>query len=417
MSIELHKGCADRLRDLMAKALRETALTHNIFVEMPSSETAEALDKVLPHDVQRLLESYIGDAPIVTFLQTMVRRDLRDKVQFDQNPAEVPLSNFVEGDMSDVAARYLEELRALPNTCMFTFPLPKSLCDVFDKDTSLSDNVSVRFGGEPFNNEFQLDYGNSLSNALMGGFSASDKTTCFLQIRIDGFIDQYGLSTTLHNAQSLLRAVFGLGIAHRIWRIRYKWTPEPPTSSCYCHTWAGGIWRKDDKFLLDRTLASAIDKLEPDNLGGSLKTAADFHEWTKLGLKRMSPVLAASNRNKLLLRGAQWFFDSLSGDDMILSFIRAAVVAEILLGEDAKTNEVGLTSLLSNRCAYFISQNQSERETILKDFKDIYDVRSKIVHTGFDRLTKRERDMLDKLQWMCARIIQKESDMLAKFAD
>jgi hypothetical protein len=90
------------------------------------------------------------------------------------------------------------------------------------------------------------------------------------------------------------------------------------------------------------------------------------------------------------------------------------VVLEILLGDKAASDEIGLGRLLGNRCAYLIGKTQEERATILSDFKQIYDVRSDIVHEGKSRLTHDELMLFNKLQWFCHRVIQKEIELLKK---
>jgi hypothetical protein len=88
--------------------------------------------------------------------------------------------------------------------------------------------------------------------------------------------------------------------------------------------------------------------------------------------------------------------------------VQAAVVMEILLGEKAVSDLMGLGELLRNRCAYLIGRSHKEREDTLSDFKEIYEVRSKIVHSGKSRLNAKERVLFNKLQWMCRRVIQEE---------
>ena len=87
---------------------------------------------------------------------------------------------------------------------------------------------------------------------------------------------------------------------------------------------------------------------------------------------------------------------------------------EILLGEKAISDIIGLGELLRNRCAYLIGDSHKQREDILRNFKDIYDVRSKIVHRGKATLNIYERVLFSKLQWMCRRVIQKEIELLQK---
>jgi hypothetical protein len=88
------------------------------------------------------------------------------------------------------------------------------------------------------------------------------------------------------------------------------------------------------------------------------------------------------------------------------------VVLEILLGDKAPSDDIGLGQLLSSRCAYLISNTQEERTEILRDFGKIYGVRSKIVHRGKPRLTRDELALSYQLQWFCRRVICKEIDLL-----
>jgi hypothetical protein len=62
------------------------------------------------------------------------------------------------------------------------------------------------------------------------------------------------------------------------------------------------------------------------------------------------------------------------------------VAMEILLGDKAVSDLMGLGELLRNRCAYLIGDSQTQREEILDEFKKIYEVRCQIVHRGKSRL-------------------------------
>jgi hypothetical protein len=87
---------------------------------------------------------------------------------------------------------------------------------------------------------------------------------------------------------------------------------------------------------------------------------------------------------------------------------------EILLGDKAASDLMGLGELLRNRCAYLISRSHDEREKILEDFKGIYAVRSHIVHAGKKKLNAKERELFVELQWMCRRVIQEEVKLLQR---
>jgi hypothetical protein len=122
----------------------------------------------------------------------------------------------------------------------------------------------------------------------------------------------------------------------------------------------------------------------------------------------MSSIRRNSMRVSLLRH-----LESFGGADEMLSFVQAAVVLEILLGDKAASDVVGLGELLRNRCAYLISRSQAEREQILQDFQRIYAVRSNIVHAGKKRLNMAEWRLFLRLRWICQRVIREEARLLA----
>lgn len=115
--------------------------------------------------------------------------------------------------------------------------------------------------------------------------------------------------------------------------------------------------------------------------------------------KRLKAVFSFPDANRQIISAGKWLLNSYGGSDALLSFVQATVVLEILLGEQNSTGEkLGLTELLRNRCAYLVAKNRSEREEIKNKFDEIYNVRSKIVHTGKSRLKGREWYLLSELR-------------------
>jgi hypothetical protein len=90
------------------------------------------------------------------------------------------------------------------------------------------------------------------------------------------------------------------------------------------------------------------------------------------------------------------------------------VVLEILLGEKATSDLMGIGELIGNRCSYLIGKSHKQRSDVLSTFKKIYDIRSGIVHRGKNRLSWEERRLSLRLQWMCLRAIQEEVELLKK---
>jgi succinylglutamate desuccinylase len=90
------------------------------------------------------------------------------------------------------------------------------------------------------------------------------------------------------------------------------------------------------------------------------------------------------------------------------------IVLEILLGDASKTSEASLGAILSSRLAYSIAENRVERATLEKEFRELYDLRSGIVHRGHSRFSGSETAQLERLRKLCARLIRHEIHLLYK---
>jgi hypothetical protein len=76
---------------------------------------------------------------------------------------------------------------------------------------------------------------------------------------------------------------------------------------------------------------------------------------------------AFSSHEARLINGARWFFDSYSGANELLSFVQAMVVLEILFGDQASSDVIGIGQLIANRCAYLIGRTVDQRDRIIRD--------------------------------------------------
>jgi len=129
-------------------------------------------------------------------------------------------------------------------------------------------------------------------------------------------------------------------------------------------------------------------------------------------LDRIKSVLSLGDRADQTLLAARWLFDGSTGNDLLLTFVQAMVVLEILLGERAASDEVGISTLISNRFAYLVGKTHQERVEHIATFKKIYAVRSQIVHSGKQRLRNEDLRLRNELLWMGREAITKEVDIL-----
>jgi hypothetical protein len=227
-----------------------------------------------------------------------------------------------------------------------------------------------------------------------------------MQITSNGFIGPYGGSTPAWRAESILRAFCGLGIALRLFKVQHKYSlfgPKPSSYFIVHRQLSDQSWRFEGKLNLSDERSRALDSLEKN---------PDAERWANYILSQQMRAVFSNGKGDQIVLASEWFFDSYTGPDELLSYVQAMVVLEILLGDKAASDEIGLGRLLSNRCAYLIGKTQEERAAVFRDFDQIYRVRSEIVHRGKSRLTRDERVLFYKLQWFCHRVIQKEIELL-----
>jgi hypothetical protein len=85
----------------------------------------------------------------------------------------------------------------------------------------------------------------------------------------------------------------------------------------------------------------------------------------------------------------QWCFNSYTLENETLAFLQVCIGFEALLGDDSKSG--ALTETLADRCSYLISNDIKGRKSIKSTFKELYGVRSKIVHGNATELDSNQR--------------------------
>jgi len=85
----------------------------------------------------------------------------------------------------------------------------------------------------------------------------------------------------------------------------------------------------------------------------------------------------------------QWCFNSYTLENETLAFLQVCIGLEALLGDDGYNG--ALTEILADRCSYLISNDIKGRKSIKKTFKELYDVRSKLVHGNATELDTNQK--------------------------
>ena len=154
-----------------------------------------------------------------------------------------------------------------------------------------------------------------------------------------------------------------------IFEFRYKYFVSPPESKYIIHIKQSDKWIFERTKNIDRIFAETIGSLVLSNL---YDKDEDKLNWIIAELNFIKFILSNLKHTERIILASQWLFESYFGNNELLSYIQATIVIEILLGDKAKSDIMGLTELLANRSAYLIGKSFSGREKMLKEFREIY---------------------------------------------
>jgi hypothetical protein len=317
----------------------------------------------------------------------------------------------------------------LPWHYQLTIPLPAQLNKLLHDDQfeiALSPAARIVRPNDAFSAQFPLETSVKKRTPRLKGYAGGllsllgdaepakwqDDWVC-LQIAVEGFVGQYGGSPTAHKAERLLRSFCGLGLATRLFKWEQTYSATPFKAFAFVHRrLPNDNWEAVTRYDLNDSITRGLAGLKLHDLDGHLDDETKRRGWAHYRLADMGTVFVAGERSDPITLASQWLFDSYCGQDQLLSFVQAMVVLELFLGNKNISDEIGIGELISNRFAYLIGTTHEERAELLKAFKDIYRVRSQIVHSGKHKLTLTERSLFSRLRWMCRRAIDKEVDLL-----
>jgi len=426
MKLGLHENCKQRLVEIISTQLPFVKVMNRMFLDRKSTNMLMLAESALPErgPIKDRLEQYISESPVFDFVYESLSKELYEGQKFDSESALIPLPE-IDGfsDPKVVAERLISDLDSLPWSYTLTIKLDNDLGELLGstiKEHSICDFIKITTPTDDFANKFPLQTLQArglsgwslLSLSALNAQQQYDQSSAYLQVEVKGFIGKYGETAPLEEAIAFLKAFCGVGIALRLLKVNTTYRPSPTKAKFIIHRLNSGQWQEEGVHEIDSSLSDTFHDLVFHDLDGTLVSEVQKTGWINSRLDGIDSVFRNKNKAEKIILASQWLFDSYCGKNELLSFVQTAVVMEILLGEKAISDLMGLGELLRNRCAYLIGKSHKQRKQLLDDFKEIYDVRSKIVHRGKSRLNLHERSLFFKLQWMCRRVIQEEVELL-----
>lgn len=432
MAIEIHTSAIEALKAELINGLPRVSTYRGQILDGASAFLAAyKADDALPQNgnLHDQLVEMVEERPFANFVESVLSARLIDEQDYQAGAEKENLiESGVFGDANEVSDWLISQFTSLPWEYSFAIEFPPDTLPL-----EAIDGASQQFGEDCHvaksdffvANHFPLSHPNPRRNARLetnamrnarrdtGGLARlidadpkwNDDRAFFIQKRA-GFVNLYGTGSVVEQCAFTLQSFVGLGLALKLFSHRFRFDSQAIRADWKVHQAVDDNWEYFARFDLDGESHEVLRHLK------SFQFPQNHDDEKRIPLlrstvKKISDVFS-SEHSKSIMLAAKWFFDSHKGSDQTLRYIRLMTTLEILLGEGADHSGASLGVILSNRLAYLIGKNHSERHEILKKFKKIYEVRSSILHRGQHKLKAKEQNLISGLESYCKRAIEAE---------
>lgn len=424
--MKLSDTSLNSLRIALLEALPAAKLFRDGGVFISGFETLIAKQSIFTDNEKDILEKYLDDGGIRYCIEQYISNELfKDGYK---GKSETTIGDYFghEG-MLNLTKRIAEYISSLPNTYVIITELPPELSKALrctGLKIKLSDRISIvsedRLPSEVFNSSLTF-----LSNDEINGFPGDQQiilpiserrdfdeqhidpySPIYFEYKCSGLITDDFSSKLFRDFYDELRAFYGImNSVGLLGGVSYR-EPHKIQNSAYA-------------FLnnLSSGVISSIESNPKDIIDASRSTvSAVTQEWLANAAdkeKFFDPAVRIFSSNDLRLRTASvWMLRANQSTRPLDRLLEAAIVIEVLLGDRSTSDRIGLSKLMANRCAYALGKTVNEREQIIKDFDQFYNIRSQIVHTGRYQVSKADQDVIRKGVNLATRILRHEFNLL-----
>ena len=315
----------------------------------------------------------------------------------------------VYGELVDVkkfADGLVGDIKSIPN-CYDVY---------FDFDVLMRDrDYQFRLGGDKGYEfgRFWSDEVRGPEGSVLGGIADPQEITC-LKIPIKGYCDSNESCLTLHDARSYFKIFVCLAIDSGLFSVS-QWS-APKKYNRYLtypamHVCEVGVAGRDS-YALSRDINLLLHKLTIVKGADESFVTPRIEELSR-GFEAL--IGAESTAAKKLRMACEWSFDALVEESAPMAVVKICIALESIYGDS--NSEAGVTKTLTDRCAYFLANSHANRVEISNSVKDLYQLRSKIVHGVESRLNAQGRELLELGRHLLRQSINKELVLLRAATD
>ena len=273
---------------------------------------------------------------------------------------------LVDGISSEIVDEMVSEvinlLSKLPENYEIDFPLPSIKVE---KSLELSDRAVILPPPNGSGRLFELACSYSV-----------------LRIHARGYARISRQESAMRDATSTLKVIFFLGHLFKVFAKRpfvpkdvrlggVFGTPSENIQSAVVNSSSG-----NSRIQLTLALSQYLNEISIPGWVSDDSSRSNIADMQKALSILYSP--AAEENVQSIRRALEWAFDAEIEEDETTRFVKTCIGLEAALTDQVEG--VGITEQLADRCAFVLNKTASARETTRKKIREIYRLRSKIVH-------------------------------------
>ena len=315
---------------------------------------------------------------------------------FDINACRLPLTEILgSSEIDDLCLRVVSALAEIPNEYEIIFPAPR----LSPIELGFKPNVSIK-------------------PEVKSNFSDGLIYCSTINVRSNGYAATSRNQSAIREATLYLKVFFSLGLLYDFFRRRQTYHLNDLTdhiANTKIEKMQYARIRKissPDLEPLHAPLGSGFSKLlnevyfRNDIDSASFKLSYDkFFKLFELIYEKDADDNVKSIRNALF-----WLFDAQTDDDETSRFIKTCIGLEAAISEQMEG--VGITEQLADRAAFLLRKTPKGREETRMTMREIYRLRSKIVHGNISGLSHSDLRTSENASLILNSIITLELDAI-----
>jgi hypothetical protein len=313
------------------------------------------------------------------------------------------LSGFV--DSAELCTEIFNRIVGLPYQYNVYYELP-NLSLPNGADIEVGSGIALQF----LEDDFVKGSDKSLSSKL--GLNLGAKS-CYLRTSLVGYCDFDSAGQTPQESLTLVKVFVERGKEAGVlvddFFMRF-WPKKIAKPLVYIHEVEDGAVVNTINLSVSKDIAQVLTSLQ---LPAALCSDENPEKKFVAGMKDFLKITNSNNLSLVrIVAACEWSFDAESEHVPAMKVVKACIGLESVYGED--NSEGGLTKSLSDRCSYSLASNAIERKDIMRKCKELYKLRSSVVHGVKRKLSASDSDLLVFGMSVLTNSINKEISLLSE---